>query len=232
MLTFVWREGTIWMTGKTVVLIALFAAAVVSYPATSSLLQDISLKVLLMREEVGLFWLIVIALAYAILLAIPFVPGIELGLIIMVLFGASGAIVAHVATVLGLLMAFAVGSRMAERSTTNDTLGRFMAWTQTKAVMGKPASLLRLNSLLGALKRHRHLALAVLLNLPGNAMIGGGGGIAFMSGASREFRWPAFALTSALATAPVPLLVIAGKVDLVSFLARGSVWPKAPEHRR
>lgn len=216
------------MTRKTVVLIALFAVAVASYPATSSLLQDISLKVLLMREEVGLLWLIVIAVAYAVLLAIPFVPGIELGLLIMVLFGASGAIVAHGATVLGLLMAFAVGRRMAERSTTNETVGRFMAWTQTKPVMAEPACVLRINSLLGAFKRHRHLALAVLLNLPGNAMIGGG--IAFMSGASRQFGWPAFALTSALATAPVPLLFISGKVDLVSFLARGAVWSKAPEH--
>lgn len=83
------------MAGKTVVLITLFAAAVVSYPATSSLLQDISLKILAMREEVGLFWLIFIAIAYAFLLAIPFVPGIELGLLITVLFGASGAIIAH-----------------------------------------------------------------------------------------------------------------------------------------
>ena len=53
--------------------------------------------------------------------------------------------------------------------------------------------------------RYRYLNLAVLINIPGNAVIGGGGGIAFVSGLSGTFRMPLAILTIALATAPVPL---------------------------
>lgn len=207
------------MTRRIVVLAGLLALALALYPAMSSLLQEISLYILAMREEIGLIWLIVLAFAYAGLLAMPFVPGLELGLLIMVLFGAPGAIVAHLATVAGLLMSFAVGDRMAAGSSTKDAVGRFMAWTQTNGSRGEGDQRPLHLRLAGALKGYRHLALAVLLNTPGNAVLGGGGGIAFLCGASREFRWPSFVLTAALATAPLPLLVIAGKVDPVSYLA-------------
>ena len=208
------------MNRKLIIIALVIAIAVALYPAMSSALQQICLKILSMRQDIGLGWLVLLAGAYAILLAIPFVPGLELGLLIMVLFGAPGAIVAHVATVTGLLMSFVVGERMAACSTTKDAAARFMAWAQSKRPKGGEDAGPRHHKLGVALKNYRHLALAILLNLPGNAVIGGGGGIAFLSGASREFAWPAFVLTCALATAPLPLLVIAGKVDPVSFFAR------------
>ena len=55
--------------------------------------------------------------------------------------------------------------------------------------------------------RHRYLAIAMLINLPGNMLIGGGGGIALVAGMTRLFPWPAFLLTIAIAVAPVPLLI-------------------------
>ena len=55
--------------------------------------------------------------------------------------------------------------------------------------------------------RHRHLMLALLVNLPGNAVIGGGGGILMLSGLSGLFTLPRLLLTLALAVAPVPLVV-------------------------
>jgi hypothetical protein len=55
--------------------------------------------------------------------------------------------------------------------------------------------------------KYRYVNLAVLINIPGNSVIGGGGGIAFVSGLSGTFRTSLAILTIALATAPVPLAI-------------------------
>ena len=60
--------------------------------------------------------------------------------------------------------------------------------------------------LVSGLLRHRYLGLIAALNLPGNAFIGGGGGIALVAGISRLFGFPLFVLAVALAVAPVPLI--------------------------
>jgi hypothetical protein len=45
----------------------------------------------------------------------------------------------------------------------------------------------------------------VAINLPGNIVIGGGGGIALMAGLSRLFSPSGFVVTVAIATLPIPL---------------------------
>jgi hypothetical protein len=55
--------------------------------------------------------------------------------------------------------------------------------------------------------RFRYVALALLINLPGSSLIGGGGGILLLAGLSGLFLPKATFLTLALAVAPVPLLV-------------------------
>ncbi len=55
------------------------------------------------------------------------------------------------------------------------------------------------------LLRHRYLALMAAVNLPGNIVIGGGGGIALIAGLSRLFFPSVFVLTVAIAISPVPL---------------------------
>jgi hypothetical protein len=57
------------------------------------------------------------------------------------------------------------------------------------------------------LLRHRFIALAVAINLPGNILIGGGGGIAMFAGMSGIFPFPMYLLTIVLAVAPVPLIL-------------------------
>jgi hypothetical protein len=47
-----------------------------------------------------------------------------------------------------------------------------------------------------------------LFNLPGNAALGGGGGIAMMSGFSRLFTFGGFVTAVAVAIAPVPLVIL------------------------
>jgi hypothetical protein len=54
---------------------------------------------------------------------------------------------------------------------------------------------------------HRYILLAILINLPGNSFVGGGGGILLIAGLSRLFSYPAVLLTLVVATAPVPLAV-------------------------
>ncbi len=56
--------------------------------------------------------------------------------------------------------------------------------------------------------RYRYLALAVALNVPGNYLIGGGGGIALFAGVTRLYSIPGFLLTIIVAVAPVPLAVM------------------------
>jgi hypothetical protein len=58
------------------------------------------------------------------------------------------------------------------------------------------------------LLRHRYLVLAVLFNLPGNVIIGDGGGIALIAGMSRLFPFPKYVLLVCLAITPVPLLFL------------------------
>jgi hypothetical protein len=66
------------------------------------------------------------------------------------------------------------------------------------------------------LLRHRYLALAVLVNLPGNIVIGGGGGIALVAGASRLYSLPRFVATIAIAVSPVPLAVLVFGKEILS----------------
>jgi len=62
------------------------------------------------------------------------------------------------------------------------------------------------------LLKYRYLALLPAINLPGNVVIGGGGGIAMMAGLSRLFSPGLYFLTVAIAVSPVPLaLLLFGK---------------------
>ena len=56
-----------------------------------------------------------------------------------------------------------------------------------------------------ALMRYRYLGIIALLNIPGNAVIGGGGGIAFMAGVTGLFSAKWFALSAILGVMPYPL---------------------------
>ena len=60
------------------------------------------------------------------------------------------------------------------------------------------------------LLRHRYLALGVAFNLPGNTLLGGGGGIALAAGMSGLYPLLAYVAVVAIAVAPVPLLVLLG----------------------
>jgi hypothetical protein len=64
------------------------------------------------------------------------------------------------------------------------------------------------------LLKHRYLIIAITLNLPGNAIIGGGGGIGLITGISRLYPFPKYLLLVSLAITPLPLLILASKWPL------------------
>ena len=161
-------------------------------------------------------FLTVMVLAYAVLIAIPFVPGIEIGISLMMMRGAEVAPVVYLATVAGLLVAFLAGQFLRHnwlrRALLDLRLRRAAEFLDRIQELPRPErlSLLRasLPPRLGRLAiDFRYISVALLVNLPGNALIGGGGGICLIAGLSRLFSTWIFALTIALAVAPVPALV-------------------------
>ena len=155
--------------------------------------------------------------AYVLASAVPFVPGAEIGFALLVAFGARLAVLVYAAMVAALTLAFLVGRFVPSRATAAlfDHLGahraRDLVLQMAPLEPAARAALLSARAprrIVPALLRHRYLALAVALNLPGNSLLGGGGGIALAAGMSGLYPVPATLLTVALAVAPLPALVL------------------------
>lgn len=155
-------------------------------------------------------------LVYIALMALPFCPGIGVGVALLALGGAGIAPLVYLATVVALVLAFVAGRFIPPgalvASLTRLRLRRAAeALRQIAPLDGER----RLQILLGhgsprlvrLLVRHRYVAVAIALNTPGNLLIGDGGGIALAAGFSRLFSPAGFALTVAVAVAPVPIAV-------------------------
>jgi len=160
-------------------------------------------------------------IVYICLMALPFVPGIEIGLSLMVMFGAAIVPLVYLSTVVALVLAFLLG-----RLVPQDNVLQFLeiaGFSRLRGLLIKLEPLdtrQRLDFLLQQaparwlplLLRYRFLAVAAVLNTPGNTVVGGGGGISFLAGYSRLFTVRGYALTVALAVAPVPLAVLLSSI--------------------
>jgi hypothetical protein len=160
-------------------------------------------------------------LVYVFWMALPFVPGIELGLALMVMLGAKGVVLVYLCTLLSLSLSFAIGRLIPLKN-----FAGFLGWLH----LGKARDLVlkleplnpdeKLDFLLETapskvvpyLLEHRYFMIAIILNLPGNALIGGGGGIGLVAGMSRLYPFPKYLLLVGLAITPLPLLFLAGKL--------------------
>ncbi len=188
---------------------------------------DIRQTLTALREAMGMGALVAGAVALAILLGLPFVPSVEMGLMMMAVFGRDGAVAAWLATIVGLSLAYAAGRYMpvdwvrqwlerygllnADSQRGRSVLARFVSRTNLADTGARRVA--------AFLLRHRYLLFAVLINTPGNSVIGGGGGIALVSGFARLYRWPRYLLTVALASLPIPLLVFFGLIQVDAWLA-------------
>jgi hypothetical protein len=161
------------------------------------------------------FWpeherLMIIVLWFAIVLyvlwmALPFVPGIELGLALMVLLGTRGVVLVYLCTLLSLSISFTIG-----RLIPLNSFARFLGWLHMYKTQDLVLQLEPLNSE----EKLDFLLRSAPLNLPGNALIGGGGGIGLISGMSRLYPFPKYILLVSLAITPLPLLFLAGKLPV------------------
>lgn len=165
-------------------------------------------------------------LVYIILMAVPFVPGIEIGLALLMIRGAEIAPVVYVATVVGLMLAYCIGCKLPiaslQRLFEDFRLKRAADLVRTIAPLRSEQRLALLEMRLPEWARGRMLALrypvlALLLNLPGNAFIGGGGGLALLAGLSGLFKPVPTVVTVAIAVAPLPFVLwfwgFAGTLD-------------------
>ena len=168
------------------------------------------------RGPVAAAALVVALLVYAVLLAVPFVPGVEIGIMVLAMKGAAVAPLVYAATCLGLMLAYLAGRLLPEawlEQTARDLRLRRMARLVAEV---RPMSRARRLALLRRRLprwagpyaiRLRYLGLALLLNVPGNSVLGGGGGLCLLAGLTRLFSTKGVFLAIAIGVAPVPLAV-------------------------
>ena len=157
---------------------------------------------------------------YILWMAMPFVPGIELGLAIMVMLGTKSVLLVYLCTLLSLSLSYAIGRLIPLKA-----FARFLGWLHLRKSKDLVLQLEPLSSeqkldlllksapskIIPFLLNHRYLMIALVLNLPGNAVIGGGGGIGLIAGMCRMFPFPQYVLLVSFAITPLPLLFLAGK---------------------
>ena len=177
------------------------------------------LKIELRPSNEGLIHktIIISAIIYTFLLAIPFVPGAEIGLILIGMLGPKIVFLVYVCTLAGLLTSFIVGRLISLKALIK--LFEDLHFYKPSRLL-KKFELLEMderlrfivsespNRFIPSFLRHRYLALAIVVNIPGNIIIGGGGGIALMAGISRLYSLTGFLTAIAIGVSPVPIAVL------------------------
>lgn len=201
---------------KRFIKILLFVLFVVSINLAGTwLTHQIDFQLFPRHDSLLNFLLLGSAVLYIILMAIPFMPGIEIGLALMILMGNKGALLIYLCTVVALSISFIIGRSLSPR-----LIVLLLNWLhlQSAGALVKQLEPLQQSQrlkllydkapsrLVPFLLRHRFLAIALLLNLPGNALVGGGGGIGLIVGMSKIIPFYAYLLLVAVAVSPVPLL--------------------------
>ena len=164
-----------------------------------------------LKEKADWRTLMIIGITYMILLSIPFVPGVELGWLLIILVGKSAVFPVYILTVLGLMVSFTIGKKFSQSKITS--------WLNVAALnkhfekrMGTVST--RFNFLKNFIHHYRYLLVMILLNMPGSAIIGGGGGVSFVCGMNKGFSWRGFLLTLLVSVAPVPIMIYLGLLEL------------------
>lgn len=155
-----------------------------------------------------------LAAIFVVASAIPFVPGAEIGLGLILVFGGKIALLVYSCMVVALLISFLIG-RFVPTSAIAGFFG-FLGMMRVRELvlqfdpLDADDRLALLVSraprrFIPTLLRHRYLALVVMLNVPGNTLIGGGGGLAFAAGLSGLFSPLGYITAICIGVAPIPL---------------------------
>jgi len=174
---------------------------------------------------IGLMSLVL--LTYILLISIPFVPGIEIALSLMVIRGPDVVIWIYAATIMGLMLAFLAGRylsyahlhnifrdlRMKRACELLDTVQPLTRTERLDILKNRIPTFLRPFLIEG-----RYVLIGIVLNIPGNALVGGGGGILLVTGLSRLFSTGWIFITLMIAVAPVPIAIMVFGIDPMAFL--------------
>lgn len=165
-----------------------------------------------------MFQIVAVALiVFVITSAMPFIPGAEIGFGLMVLFGGKVALLVYGAMISALTLSYLIGALVPAEWIVR--FFRYLGFNRATRLAEELAARerhMRIDYLMAnapprwvpMLLRHRYLAMIVLLNVPGNSLVGGGGGLALAAGMSGLFRFHRFFLTLLIAVAPVPLFFL------------------------
>lgn len=166
-------------------------------------------------SAIPLVWLLVpVFVVYFITSGLPFVPSSEIGFGLLIIFGGEIAPMIVLVSSAGLITSFVIG-----KFAPKPKLAKALEWLGLEKA---PKFLLKLQDMSGqekldhmmqgvskkfavTLLKYRYLGVIALLNIPGNAVIGGGGGIAFMSGVTGVFSAKGFAISAIIGVMPYPL---------------------------
>ena len=147
-------------------------------------------------------------LLYILLLMIPFVPGFELGLLIMLLLGGDSVWFIYLFTIIGLNLSFLLGKLLISKQGSQLLEYRKVPLSSIRPLfLQNKLGLLIVRKFANRINRNRYLLLGLLFNLPGNYALGGGGGIALLSAGLPNISWRGFMLTVCVAVSPVPCLI-------------------------
>ncbi|RFU11990.1 hypothetical protein DZD18_14535 [Rhodobacteraceae bacterium W635] len=222
-----WREALPRLLARLLVLVGIVA---LSHVAIDTALSWADALPDLAGARAERLILLAIFVVYALLISLPFVPGIEIAFALLMLRGSEFALPIYVATLTGLVLAFLVGRLVPIRALRRVFLDlHLVRAAQLVDHLGPLDPLQRVAALQRALPRrfarmalrYRLLGLALLINLPGSGMIGGGGGICLMAGMSGVFAPRSTIPTLAVAVLPFPVFVyFAGTPDVMPWLPR------------
>lgn len=195
----------------------LIAVLVVLNFAGSWLAQQLNFQIFPRHDSILHIMVMVAVALYFLLMVTPFLPGMEIGLALMLTLGSKGALLVYLCTVAALSSSFAIGKMIPSRP-----LCLLLDWLH----LHRASALVRQLESLAPQQRieflnekvpfriapfilkHRLLTIAAALNLPGNSLIGGGGGIGLLVGMSKLVPFRHYLFTVAIAVAPVPLLFL------------------------
>ena len=164
-----------------------------------------------------------LVLIYTICMLLPFMPAIELGLILLAMLDIQGVLLLYLLTVFALSISYTMG-----RLIPVQVLKRLFLFLHFR----KAADLLCASGecdekqqidrflehapkrIIPFLLRHRYCVFGVAVNTPGNMLLGGAGGIAMMSGVSRLFSFKIFLLAVLISVSPLPVFVVLMKLSV------------------
>lgn len=207
------------MTGRPgLLLLVVYAGLVVGGWFTGQwLIEPIAVDVHPSNEAQVHRAIILATAVYVLAAAVPFVPGAEIGFALIAALGTPIALLVYASMVAALMLSYTVGRLIPARITAAAFGQLGLARARGLVLhMGPLDATERLEVLtanaprriIPFLLRHRFIAVAVVINLPGNTLLGGGGGIALAAGLSGLYPLPAFLATILIAVAPLPLIVL------------------------